>query len=224
MKRVIFISILFLLILPMKSMAVNPSELERQIEQVKGERESLIEEQRKLQAELEIVNRESQSLGSAVKSLDATKKKLATDINITQSKITSTNLTIRSLENTMSEKGRQIITHKTAIADTILALSEYDSRPLILQLLASTRLSDIWRDRSQLEGLNDRLEEEIGALRETRKILNQEREQKEKVKAEQVGLRGQLSGQKSVVEENKKAKEKLLAETKNKEAEYQKML
>ena len=66
--------------------------------------------------------------------------------------------------------------------------------------------------------------EEINALRETRKILNQEKEQKEKVKKEQLSLKGQLSGQKSVVEENQKAKEKLLAETKNKETEYQKML
>lgn len=220
-----FISIfLFFLIAPVTLSAANTNELGQQIEQVRREREVLLEEQKKLQAELEATNKESQSLGSAVKSLDTTKKKLTKDISVTQSKIISTNLTIKSLENTMSEKERQIAIHKRAIRDALLSLSEYDSRPLVLSLLASIKLSDIWRDRSQLESLNARLDEEIGALRETRKILNQEKIKKEKVKEEQTSLKGQLSGQKSVVEENQKTKEKLLAETKNKEAEYQKML
>ena len=72
--------------------------------------------------------------------------------------------------------------------------------------------------------MSGRLEEEVHALRETRKVLNQEKTKKEIVKEEQLSLKGQLSGQKSVVEENQKAKERLLRETKNKEAEYQKLL
>ena len=222
-KRFISIFIIFL-IMPVILSAANPSELEQQIEQVRQEREVLIKEQKKLETELEIVNKESQSLGSAVKSLDAARKKLAKDISITRSRITSTNLTIRLLENTMSEKEGQISIHRKAIAFTLSTLSEYDSRPLILSLLSSTGLSDLWRDRSQIEGLDSRLKEEIGVLRETRKILSQEKEQKEKAKKEQVSLQSQLSGQKSVVEENKKDKEKILAETKNTEALYQKML
>jgi len=204
--------------------AANSSELEQQIEQVRREREVLIEEQKKLEAELEAVNRESRSLGSTVKSLDATRKKLAKDISITRSRITSTDLTIRSLENTMGEKERQIAVHRKAITNALLTLSEYDSRPLILDILAYAQLSDVWGDRSELESFNMRLTEEVDALRETRRVLNQEKEQKEKIKKEQVSLAGQLSGQKSVVEENQKAKAKLLAETRNKETEYQKLL
>ncbi|MEK7461697.1 MAG: peptidoglycan DD-metalloendopeptidase family protein [Patescibacteria group bacterium] len=222
-KRFISIFIIFLII-PFVLNAANPSELEQQIERVRRDREVLVEEQKKLQVELDEINKESQTLGSAVKSLDTTKKKLAKDISITQSKITSADLTIRSLENAMSEKEKQIITHRAAIANTLTSLSDYDSSPLILQILASIRLSDIWRDGSQLAGLNARLEEEITALRETRRILNQQKMEKEKIKKEQVSLRGQLSGQKSVVEENQKAKAKLLTETKNKEVEYQKLI
>ncbi|PJA36975.1 MAG: hypothetical protein CO183_00600 [Candidatus Zambryskibacteria bacterium CG_4_9_14_3_um_filter_42_9] len=213
-----------LLITPFIIGAADPTELEKEIEQVQREREILIEEQKKLQVELEAVNKETRSLGSAVKSLDATKLKLAKDISITQSKITLTDLTIRSLESTVSEKEQQIFAHRAAIVNTILAFSDYDSRPLILELLSSSSLSDVWRDRSQLEGLSNRLEDEIGALRETRNILNLEKEQKERVKKEQLSLRGQLNGQKLVVDENKKAKEKLLIETKNVESQYQKML
>src|SRR3989338_9741658 len=166
-----FISLLIICVLtPLVLQAANPTELEQQIEQVRREREVLLEEQKKLQAELEVINKESQNLGAAVKSLDTTRKKLAKDISITQSRITSTNLTIKSLDGTMSKKEQQIVTHREAIRDTILAFLEYDSRPLILNLLASTELSDIWRDKNQLDSLNIRLEEEIGVLRETRKV------------------------------------------------------
>src|SRR3989344_9292079 len=188
-KQLISVFIIFL-ILPTILIAATPTELEQQIESVRKERETLLEEQKKLQAELELVNKESQTLGTAVKSLDTTRKKLAADINVTQSKITSTDLTIKSLENTMGDKERQIVAHRQAIVETITALSEYDSKPLLFHLLAYARLSDIWQDNSQLAGLSGRLEEEIDALRETRKILNQQKEQKEKVKGEQVSLKG----------------------------------
>jgi len=224
--RGIFITSICIIFLatPLLLGAANPSELEQQIEQVRKDREVLLEEQKKLQAELEATNRESQTLGTAVKSLDTTKRKLAKDISITQSRINSTNLVIRSLENTMSVKEKQIITHRKAIAEMIATLSEYDSQPLIFSLLGSAQLSDIWRDRSQLEGLNGRLEEEIVILRETRLALDQKKEEKVRVKEDQISLQGQLNGQKSVIEESKRAKEKLLAETKNKEAEYQKLI
>ncbi|MEK7176760.1 MAG: peptidoglycan DD-metalloendopeptidase family protein [Patescibacteria group bacterium] len=223
-KLLITLTLLFTLTAFNQALALTPTELEQQIEQVKNEREDLVAEQKKLQAELDAVNKESQTLGSAVKSLDATKKKLAADIRVTQSKINSTSLTIKSLENTMGEKEQQIVVHQKAIALALQTLSEYDSRSLVLDFLSSANFSDVWRDRSQLEGLNESLESEINNLRETKKVLNQEKKQKERVKEEQVSLQGQLSGQKSVVEESQKAKERLLAETKNKEADYQKKL
>ena len=79
--KIITILLIFLVLTPSFLEAASPSELEQQIEQVRREREVLLEEQRKLQAELEATNRESQTLGAAVKSLDATKKKLVADIN-----------------------------------------------------------------------------------------------------------------------------------------------
>lgn len=222
MKK-LFILIL-LILFSSTSFAASKNELENEIQQVQRERDGLIAEQRRLEAELEVVNRESQTLGSAVKSLDATRRKIIADINVTQSKITSTNLVIRSLEGKMGEKETQIVAHRRAIAQTLQTLSQYDSRPLVLDLLSSAKFSDVWRDRSELESLNTKMGEEINALRETKKVLDQQKKQKERIIAEQASLKGQLSGQKSVVEESQKAKERLLTETKNKEAEYQKLL
>lgn len=218
-------SIFFLfLILPHISLAANVSELEREIEKVGREREALLEEQKKLELELETLNKQALTLGSTVKSLDTTRRKLAADISVTKSKIAFAGLAIRSLENTIGKKEREIIIHRQAIADTLTLLSLQDQKPLALSLLASVRLADVWSDRARLEDLNVKLEEEIDSLRQTKMVLGKEKVVKEKVVKEQRNLEAQLNGQKSIVEENKKAKEKLLAETKNTEAAYQKML
>lgn len=211
-------------LLPTSISAANSAELNRQIEQVRRDKEALLVEQQKLQAELEKVNAQSQSLGTAVKSLDTTRKKLAADIKVTQSKINSTNLNIRSLENTMADKERQIETHHSAIGLALQVLSDYDSHSLILDVLSSGKLSDLWQDKGRLEDLNARLDKEVDNLRETKAVLGEEKKKKEEDKQKILGFQAELLGQKSVVEESKKAKERLLAETKSKEAAYQELI
>ncbi|MFH1472966.1 MAG: peptidoglycan DD-metalloendopeptidase family protein [bacterium] len=201
-----------------------PAELQVQIDQTKREREVLIAEEARLQAELEVLNKESQTLGGAVKTLDTTRKKLVNDISITQSKISSSNLSIRALENTITDKERQIITHENAIATSIQELQRYDSHSFLSDLLLYEQVSEVWRDRGTLSDLSSRLENEINSLRNTKQALASEKTQKEKAKQDLVSFQSQLSGQKQVVEENQNAKQQLLNQTKSKEAAYQKLL
>lgn len=221
-KIIIVTCILFLL--PSAILAVTSAELNREIEEVRREREALVEEQEKLQAELDKINLEAQSLGTAVKSLDTTRKKLAQDIKVTQSKINSTDLSIKQLENSMSTAEYRIVTHRQAIGNVLQVLFHYDERPLLLDFLASASFSDVWRDRVQLEELNLDLKDEVDDLRETKVILSKEKIEKEKAKKKIVSLQSELNGQKKVVEQNKSAKERLLAETKSKEAEYERLI
>lgn len=224
LKYAVLIPLILISLTSERLMAADNAALSSQIEAVRKERETLIEEQKKLQAELDKVTLEGRNLGTAVKSLDSTKKKLAADIKVTQSKINSTNLNIKLLENNVNAAEQEIGTHQRAIGSAIKALSDYDSRPLVLELLASASFSDIWRDRSQLKSFSEDLDRAVSSLEETKTALNIEKEKKEKVKEQAVSLQKELSGQKEVVEENQKAKEKLLAETKNKEALYQQLL
>lgn len=225
--RKLLLPILFLiLVLGVTSQveAALPAELQAQINATKRERDTLVEEQKRLEAELNDLNKQSQTLGTAVKSLDATRKKLQNDINITKSKINSSNLSIRSLENTISDKERQIITHEDAIAEGIKALAEYDSHSFVTDLFAYGEISEVWRDRAILSDLGVKLKDEINNLRETRQALNQEKTAKEKAKKDLESFQSQLAGQKSVVEENQNAKQQLLNKTKSEEAAYQKLL
>src|SRR3989344_1905569 len=101
------LTVIFFLLMAVTPLFVHgatEAELQRQIDEVRKDRETLLEEQRKLQAELDVLNKQSQTLGTAVKSLDATKKKLEADIKVTRSRINSATLNIKSLENTITEK------------------------------------------------------------------------------------------------------------------------
>jgi len=220
----VFCLFLVFLLLVSSAGAANPAQISAELETVRRERDGLIEEQKRLEAELEAVNREAKTLGTAVKSLDAAKKKLAADIKVTQSKISSTNLSIRILENNISDKSQKIAAHEKAIGLAIRTVSSYDMRPLWVDMLASTSFADVWRDRTQLEGLSVALKEEVQNLHETKNILNEEKKQQEAAKKQIVSLHGELTGQKVVVEENQKAKERLLTETKSREAAYQQLL
>jgi murein DD-endopeptidase MepM/ murein hydrolase activator NlpD len=223
---------LILLIIPLvvistfslTTLAATPEELQEKIEEARRERETLLEEQKKLQAELATITSEGKTLQGAVSTLDATKKKLANDIKLTQSKINASNLNIQSLENSMTEKEYQISAHKNAIKASIQELSRYDSQSLVHDILTYEEVSDVWRDRGSLDDLTGRLKQEIAILENLKVTLGKQKVEKEKTKVDLVNFQGELSGQKKVVEETQTAKARLLAETKNKEVEYQKLL
>ena len=204
--------------------AATSAELQQKIADTQRQRDALLEEQKRLQAELDVLGKQGATLQGAVKSLDATRLKLVNDIKITQSKINSANLNIQSLENSIANKEDQITTHERAIKSAIKELSEYDSHSMIVDLLNNKTFSEIWTDQGSLSDLNDRLNSEINSLQEAQLALTRQKTEKEKTKQSLVGLKTELGGQKSVVEENKTEKARLLALTKSQEAAYQKML
>jgi murein DD-endopeptidase MepM/ murein hydrolase activator NlpD len=209
---------------PLESGASSGTELERRLEQARREREALTAEQRRLQVELDAVSKQTSSLAGAVKSLDATRRKLANDLSLTQAKINSSNLNLRMLESSMEDKAKQIESHRQAIASTIKLLADYSSRSLVLDILTYDKLSDLWSDEGRLGDFSERLQDEIQLLRQTRTLLSSEKVMTEQSRKELLGLHVELDVQKTVVEESRGATEKLLSETRNKEAEYQRML
>ncbi len=222
-KHAAFLLIL-LVALPLVSRAATSSSLNSQIESIRRDRDALVAEQARLQAELDKITAEGKTLGTAVKSLDASKKKLAADIKVTQSKIASTDLNIKLLGQNVSETERQITLHRSAVGEALRSLFQSDSRPIVLDLLASANFSDAWQDTAQLAGLSDSLDEEVAELRDTKTALSLQKAAKEKARDQAAALAKDLSSQKSAVEESQKAKEQLLAETKSKEAAYQALL
>lgn len=215
---------IFLLSTATPANAALPSELQRKIEETKRQHEALLEEQRKLQAELNRTAAESRTLQGAVNSLDSSRRKLASDIKLTESNIKNANLRIDALENALTEKEYQINIHQGAITEILQALAMRGSQSIFIDLLYHGNISDVWVDSNSRSELQEKLSAEIDALRDTRVILDKEKQLKEQTKNQLVGFKSELSGQQKVIVENQNAKTALLAQTKSKEAEYQKLL
>ena len=214
----------FSLCLPFTISADTDAEIQSRIDATKKERDALLEEQKKLQTALDELNTKGQTLQSTVKSLDATRTKLANDLKITQTNINSSNLVIQKLTNEINANEDDIETNREAIRTSLKKLSAYDEQSVVLHLFSGGRLDEVWQDATNLLSTQDALGEAISALESAQKKLLSNKTAKEGEKSKLVGLSSELSGQKKVVEATKDAQAKLLAETKNKEAEYQKML
>ena len=205
-------------------MADTASDLQQKIIDTAKQRDALLLQQQKLQAELDTIGQNKNTLQNNIKVLNATKAKLTNDIKITQSQITSANLNIQSLQNSMSEKQNQVTIHEKAITTALQQLANYDSNSLVTDILNNKNLSEVWTDKVTLSNLQDKLVSEIALLQDAQKVLKEQKDAKEKAKQSLVGLQTELGGQKTVVEVAQADKNKLLAQTKGQEAIYQKML
>ncbi|MEX2010272.1 MAG: peptidoglycan DD-metalloendopeptidase family protein [Parcubacteria group bacterium] len=223
MKRFLIIFTAFLIIIPLVRAQTNPA-LEIQIEETRRQRDALVAEQRRIQAELDEIASEGRTLTGAVKTLDTTKRKLENDLRITQSGIQGANLTISKLTSNIETKEEAIELHKEALRESILKIAEYDQEGFIFNILAYENISDAWSDTTSLMNIGDSLGEEIDGLRATQKVLEEDVVAKEAQRKNLQSLQGQLSGQRKIVTESQTAKSRLLAETKSQEAAYQKLL
>ncbi len=225
--RAIFLICLFTsyFILPTSTIQADiASELQQKIANTQKLRDALLEEQKKLQVELDVLGQSKNNLRSNIKVLDATKAKLSNDIKITQSKITTANLGIQSLQNSVDKKQNEVDIHQRAISSAIQQLAGYDSNSLIVDILNDRNLSEVWADRGTLESLRNSLVDQITLLQNAQKVLKEQKEAKEKTKNQLVGLKTELGGQKTVVENTTADKAKLLVQTKGQETLFQKML
>lgn len=224
MKKLLLILIVTFSFFPTISSAQTNSDIQQKIEETKRERDKLLEEQKKLQTALNEVSKEGQTLQTNVKTLDTTRSKLANDLKLTQANINTSNLTIKKLEGDIGTNESEIETHKSAIKESLQRIASYDKQSFVFGLLSYESLDEVWSDTVNIWDLQDKINDRINTLEKTQVKLIENKVAKESQKKQLVSLSSQLSGQKRVVDETRNAQALLLAATKNKEAEYQKML
>jgi len=185
---------------------------------------SLEKDIRAYQAELGELSKQKSSLSTSIKQLDITKKKLSADISISQNKIEKTNLKIGELGSEIVVKGSAIETAQDVIANSIRAMNDSDLTSLSERLLSERDFSEVWVNIDNLISVRERLKDKIVELKEVKTELEDTRTETIKAKEELVTLKTQLADQKKVVDQNTTEKNKLLAQTKNGETNYQKLL
>ncbi len=204
--------------------AQNIDELRTKIAGRAGEIEALEKEIAQYQTQLNGIGEEKQSLQKELNTIDLTRKKLAADIKLTENKIESSSLTIEKLELEIGDKKTDIVTKVEIIKGTIRKINEIDDNTLVELVLSSDNISEFWNDVENFEQFQESMNKNVKELQDLKTRLEENKTSIETERAKSIALRSKLGDQKTIADNSRSQKNQLLAQTKNKEANYQKAL
>jgi len=218
------LALLLASLFPSGSYADSISDLKNKISSQSSEIEALEKEIAEYQRQLDAVGKEKSSLQKEVNTINLTQKKLATDIKVTENKISASTLNIQKLEFEIGDKEVEIGDKLEVVKATIRRINEIESNSLAELILASDNLSDFWNDIETFQQFQTSMKKEVVFLRELKTNLQVDKTEIEAERENLLALRAKLSDQKKIVDNTRAQKDRLLAKTKNKEANYQKQL
>ncbi len=204
--------------------AQTATELQNKIEQRNLEIKNLEKEIAEFQKQINTLSGQASSLSSTIKSLELTQKKLSKDITLTETKISNKNFEIQNFSKDISNKESKINEDRRIIQKSFILMSEFDNKSIPELLLASASLSNIWDSSEQLSIVQKDLISRIRELEQIKVDLETDKRDTEKARAELLILNQQLKDQRKITENTASEKNKLLKETKQSEAQFQKIL
>jgi len=206
------------------SYAQTVSELNTKIDQKNADIDKLEQEIKQYQIELNGLSKQKNSLSVSIKQLDLTRKKLAADISVTQNKIDKTNLKIKELSLQINDKQSDISNNVQALSLGIRQMNELEKDNVFTTLLSDSDFTTIWNDIDNMTIISDKIRQMTVEVKVVKGELEDTRQETTDAKNELVRLKAKLADQKKIVDQNTAEKNKLLAQTKNSEASYQKLL
>ncbi len=204
--------------------SASVTELREQISKKSTEIEQIEAEIQKFEKELQKVGAEKETLENAIAELNLTRKKLLTDIRLTENKIESTSYTIEKLTIETNDAEKQIVEGNKALAESLRKIHQKDEQSLVETMLAQGTLSDFWDEVGTLNQFQNKVRDNVASLLILKDELLERRGVLSEEERELTQLRNQLTGQRQVIEANKRQKDVLLDETESKEEEYQELL
>ncbi len=223
-----FFAILFLLFLNfVPAQAQNTKSVESlraSIAETQNKRAYLEKEIAQFQEQIDNLAKNADSLANTIKSLDLSRKKIEASISLTENKIKATNLDIQRLSIQIGQKNNAILEDKEIIAQTFRDIHKKESETALETLLSKGSLSDASDEVYSLLKIEQGISDIVSALEKAKTGLETNKKETESKKQQLISLRTELRDQVRVLEENKKEKNKLLAETKNQESVYKKLL
>ena len=176
------------------------------------------------QIQIKEVGVQATNLEGAIKTLDISEKKLSAEIRFTETKVESAELKIEKLGLEIDDKKKRLALHEEGLREIIKKMRERDSLSFFEALLANARLSVLWNDTERIHELKKSIAQRMRELGGIRADLENKKREAEALQRELVELRLELSDKKNAVTYNKKEKNSLLAETRNKEQNYKKVV
>ncbi|MEK7614677.1 MAG: hypothetical protein AAB428_03370 [Patescibacteria group bacterium] len=192
----------------------------------------------KLENDLNILESQIEAQQEIVESKQKQAVSLERDISIIDASIKKANLSIKArdiaiqqLTNNISSKQKIIgvLSEKLdreleSLAQLIRKIDQIDNISFSELIIGNETISDVFADIDRFRTIEDALNKSRVVVAQNKITTEEEKKTLEDKKTEEVELRAIQALEKQRIEQDKKAKAKILAETKGKEAEYQKIL
>jgi murein DD-endopeptidase MepM/ murein hydrolase activator NlpD len=203
---------------------LEEDKLREQIDSTNSQIEQIEKEIKKYQQQISKTSAESKTLANVIKELNLTRSKLLKEREQIEKKIKATSLVIKEISSDINDKEQSIQLSQNSLKKLIRSMYENDQNTILEYILSKNKISDISFDYNSSLSVNDELNNHINELRGKKNILSQTKNSKEEEQKKLDNLKTNLTLKQKVVESTKKEKDTLLTQTKNKEAEYQKLL
>lgn len=176
------------------------------------------------QTQVEKTGAQAKTLKSKIAALELTRKKFSAEISVIQNKIAVANLTLQKLNSEITDSERAIERAINSIGNTLRQINMEESNSLAETLLNYSKIS-LFLDRLEsLRELNLSLNTTLADIRRLKLELEVKNKATQGKREELINLAGDLTDKKKVAEYNKAQTTKVLTDTKNTEAAYQKIL
>jgi len=230
-KRILGLALLGVLFVPISfmpeiSLAAN-KEVENLTAQIQEKRKELDRLDAEIAAQKKLLNETSgqaTTLQSKINSLEASRKKIITEIKTTEVQIQKAELTINKLDLEITDKQKLVDDHSAGIAESVRRTNAIETKSVVERFLSSESFSDFWTDLEQNFAIQNSFQNEIDYLLSISAELRETKALKAAEKIELAKYKKELDGQASAVAQTKSEQQSILSITKNKEAEYQKLL
>jgi murein DD-endopeptidase MepM/ murein hydrolase activator NlpD len=204
--------------------AEDADELRDKINSTQEQIDKLDSEIAQLERDLQKVGADRSTLEAAIKELNLTRSKLLSDITLTQKRIEKAGYSIQQLGVAINDKQAKIDRNSQILANALRTLQEADDQSFVENVFTYETISDLWFDLDQLSVVRNTVHDQLRELKGLKTELEIQEEQERKERESLSAYKSKLDGQRRVIEENKKAKDNLLATTKSTEAQYQALL
>ncbi len=199
-------------------------QLQRQIQEKNSRLSEIEEEIAQYKAALEEVGAEKSTLQNAIYRLETERKKVQADIAYTENKINATDLQIQKLTLEIEETEFAIKQSQDAIRAILREMYISDNQSFIEVFLQQENIAAFWNEYAELEKIKESMRQKIAKLKKLKTAYETKRSESTSFKQELVNLKSQYVDQNAILRNSKAEKAKLLAATKNEEANYQTLL
>ena len=226
MKYGLLVIVIAILLFPVQAVfaQVDEAALREQISLKEEEIKKLEAEEAVYKQALSQTQSESKTLKNLISSIESRINQLTVNLKITKAKISKNESDIKLHSQEIKEKGKEIQNRKLAMGESMRFLARLENQGLAAIILRSDKLSDVLNSNQYLVNLENGLYNNFIILERDKAELEGLVGEEKNLKKDLDDFKSELIVKNNLVQKQKEEKNKLLAETKNKEMEYQKMI